>query len=284
MRSFYSIIQISPNIAAGDKLAVGLIYFDGSQFQIYFSKNKRQIAERLIANKNVNVKSILDQFTRKTDQLNSNLENKELLFENSSQWTNSNYFNYLSSYSNGLIQFSQPKSYLSTGNDKEFDGLVEMLLNERIEQSINVQDYSEIRSTIENKLIKRVSNKVHTHYKFDHESFPSLHFNYELDCIGKNGSLIGAKSFEFDQSEQTIKGKMSNYYALILMLSSKHHQNIETNNFYLISSEPKSSSSAEHELWETAVRNELIQVLDPEQADKVADTIEENNAQKFLKQ
>jgi hypothetical protein len=282
MHSFYSLIQISPNVAVGDRLSVGLVFFDGEQFQIYISQQKRKIAERLINDKNVNIKSILDQFSRKCIELNKELK-LDQLFDTIPQWTNSSYFSYLSSYSNGLIQFSEPKVYISSNQEDEFLKLASMLLNEHDQQSIiSTTEISHSMRTIEEKLINRVNNKVHTHYRFESARYPSIHFNYNMDCIGMNGSLVGAKSFEFDQSEQTLKSKMSNYYALILILSLQHHKNIEENNFYLLSREPSLVDSLEHKLWENAVKNNLIQVLDPEESFKVAEIIEENQAHKFL--
>lgn len=281
MRNFYSIIHICPNVATEDSVAIGIIFFNGKKFQTYFSDQKRKIAERLIIKKETDFKSIFNTILKKCDSLNQELQVNKLLYS-SEKYTNSSYFEYLNNYSNGLIRFTSPKLFISSNQENEFDKLIDMFFPEKLSIHKNQDTLSQTRKTIQEKLIKRVSDKVHTYYKFEQKAYPSIHFNFELDCIGKNGSLIGAKTFEFDQSEQTLDLKMSHYYSLILMLSSQHQQPIENNHFYLLGKEPSSNSSSEHKLWESAVSNQLITVLDPEESNQVADLIEQKQARMFL--
>ncbi len=281
MRSFYSIIHISPNVATGDSVAVGIVFFNGKTFQTYFSDQKRKIAQRLITNKETDFKSLFNTIAKKCESLNDELQANKLIY-NSEKYINSSYFEYLSIYSNGLIQFSKPKLFISTNQENEFDKLVQMFFNETIEKEIRFDKESQTELLIQKQLIERVAEKVHTNYLFQPALYPYIHFNYELDCIGLNGALIGAKSFNFNQSEQTIDLKLSHYHSIILMLSSNHHKSIEENNFYLIAEEPSSATSAEHKIWESAVTNTLITVIDPENSFKVAQLIEEKKATKFL--
>lgn len=52
--------------------------------------------------------------------------------------------------------------------------------------------------------------------------------------------------------------------------------------FYLLAKEPTNIESPQHNLWETALKNTLLQVIDPEESDKIREIIEEKNASKFL--
>jgi len=143
-------------------------------------------------------------------------------------------------------------------------------------------EYVVSQEIITKNLIDKVNTKVHTHYKFKPEVFPSIYFPYEMDCIGLNGSLIGAKSLSFNKSLQVIDKNISHYFTLISSLSSKYNKSLKDNNFYLISEEPSEISSKEHKLWESVRYNELISVINPEESNKVADLIIEKNATKFL--
>jgi len=127
-----------------------------------------------------------------------------------------------------------------------------------------------------------VVERVHTNYKFKPEKFPSIYFPYEMDCIGLNGSLIGAKSLSFDKSLQVIDKDISHYFTLISSLTSKYNKSLKDNSFYLISEEPKKIESKEHKLWESVRFNELISVINPEESNQVADLIIEKEAVKFL--
>lgn len=135
---------------------------------------------------------------------------------------------------------------------------------------------------IEKKLINRVQNRVHTNYKFKPELFPSIYFSYEMDCIGLNGSLIGAKSLSFDKSIQSLDKDISHYFALISSLSSKYNKSLNDNEFYLISEEPKEIDSKEHKFWESVKLNKIIKVIDPEESGQVAELIIKENSSKFL--
>lgn len=103
-----------------------------------------------------------------------------------------------------------------------------------------------------------------------------------MDCIGLNGSFIGAKSLSFDKSLQVLDKDISHYFTLLSSLTNKYNKSLKDNNFYLISEEPEKVDSKEHKLWESVSYNSLISVIHPEESNKVADLIIEKKATKFL--
>jgi hypothetical protein len=103
-----------------------------------------------------------------------------------------------------------------------------------------------------------------------------------MDCIGLNGSLIGAKSMSFEKSKTTLDKNLSHYFTLISMLSSKYNKSLKDNKFYLITEEPSVIDSEEHIVWESIIKNELVTLIHPEQSNIVADLVFEKNAGKFL--
>ena len=48
MKSFYSLIKISPNSLSDDKLTVGIILFDGNHYKEKFSVAKTNLAKSLV--------------------------------------------------------------------------------------------------------------------------------------------------------------------------------------------------------------------------------------------
>jgi len=286
MRSFYSILKLSPNIATEDSVAIGMLLFDGEKFRYYFSEKKKRLANNLLDDKNVNINFIVNQIIEKCHAIN--LDKEELkFFYKSDKLSDISYFDYLSNYSNGLIQFSKPKGLYDEISDSTFEKLIHFLFKEPVHKSqTNVSNLGFHHSieVIERKLINKIDTKVHTHYKFNPELFPSIYFPYEMDCIGLNGSLIGAKSMSFDKSLQAIDKDISHYFTLISSLSSKYNKSLKDNNFYLISEEPKKIGSKEHKLWESVRLNELIAVIHPEESNKIADLIIEKKATKFLEE
>lgn len=283
MKSFYSILKLSPNIATEDSVAIGMLLFDGEKFRYYFSEKKKRLANHLLDDKNVNLNFIVNQVIEKCNSINSDKEELKFFYK-FDRLSDISYFDYLSNYSNGLIQFSKPKGLFEEMNDSAFEKLVNFLFKEPVQRPFIIADneFTLSRNIIERKLINKVDKKVHIHYKFKPEVFPSIYFSYEMDCIGLNGSLIGAKSLSFDKSLQVIDKDISHYFTLISSLTSKYNKSLKDNNFYLISEEPKNVGSKEHKLWESVRYNELISVINPEESNKVADLIIEKKATKFL--
>lgn len=286
MNSFYSIVKLSPNIATEDSVAIGMLLFDGKKFRTYFSDKKKRVANNLLDDKNVNLNFIINQVIEKCNTVNSDKEELKLFYK-FDKLSEISYFDYLSNYSNGIIQFSKPKPLYEEMNDIAFEKLINFLFKESLDKYLKVVDSFHLhrsRELIERKLINKVDTKVHTHYKFKPEVFPSIYFSYEMDCIGLNGSLIGAKSLPFDKSVQSLDKDISHYFTLISSLTSKYNKSLKDNNFYLISEEPEKIGSKEHKFWESVRYNELISVIHPEESNKVADLILEKKAVKFLEE
>lgn len=283
MKSFYSIVKLSPNIATEDSVALGVLFFDGTKFHYFFSNSKKRFAKSLFSHKNVDLKFIIHQIQERCDLINADQEENKV-FYNYQNFSKASYFQYLSNYSNGLLQFSKPRAFFPKSNESSFEKLVGFLFKEPLNKPEIVADEKNeaTQRLIEDKLINRVNDQVHTHYKFNAEKFPSIYFSYEMDCIGQNGSLIGAKSLSFKKSFQTIDQTISHYFTLISSLTSKYNRSLESNNFFLISGEPSEIEGKEHKLWESIKYNKLIDVIDPEESDKVADLIVEKKANKFL--
>jgi hypothetical protein len=283
MKNFYSILKLSPNIATGDSVAIGLLLFDGVKFRYYFSDKKKRVANSLLDDKNIHINFIINQIIEKCNSIN--LDKEELkIFYKFDKLTDIAYFDYLSNYANGLLQFSKPNVLYDSVTDAHFEKLINVLFKESLHKVSMIADnnFTLSRDIIARKLINKVDKKVHTHFKFKPEIFPSIYFPYEMDCIGLNGSLIGAKSLSFDKSLQLIDKDMSHYFALISSLTSKYNKSLKDNNFYLISEEPKKISSKEHKLWESVRYNELISVIHPEESNQVAELIIEKKASTFL--
>lgn len=283
MKQFYSIVKLSPNVVTQDSVAIGIVLYDGLKFWHYFSNKKKNLVSKLLNNKASNISNIIKQIGLKCEEINSEVSSSKIIGVES-KLTNSSYFDYLKNYSNGLLQFSKSTLFSGEMNDENFNRLVKTLFNEEYLSNFNIEvPVMDFTSVVDNKLISRVKDKVHTNYKLTKKQIPELFFSsFEMDCIGLNGAFIGAKSLSFDKSKQTLDTHLGHYFTLISTLSNKYQKPLSDNSFYLISEEPKSTSSDEHKLWESVFKNELIDVITPEQSDIVADLILSKKASTFL--
>jgi hypothetical protein len=195
----------------------------------------------------------------------------------------SDYFNYLNLYTTGLIQFSSPKLILDSHSidlDKLFKLYVDPI--EHIKGNKGEEDLQMIKSHVQERLISKVEERVHTNIKIDSNLISDIIFPYELDCIGMNGSLVGAKSLTFEHSHQTVDRNVSHYIALITSLSYRYSKSLKDNRFYLIANEPKDTKGETYKIWDRVYKNDLIDILHPDDSDIVAERVFETNATKFL--
>lgn len=284
MKKFYTIIQLAPNKAAGDTVAIGMLLFDGSKLKYYISDKKKNIALKLLNDKNIDIDFFIKQITNKCDIINNDIDERNL-FNKYDKISDVSYINYLSNYSNGLLQFSKPTVFFDEVDDFKFNNLINLFFNETIfKNEILIHNEINIEAIVQNELIEKVTNKIHTNYKFSPNNLNSIYFPFEMDCIGLNGSLIGAKSMSFEKSKTTLDKNLSHYFTLISMLSSKYNKSLKDNKFYLITEEPSVIDSEEHIVWESIIKNELVTLIHPEQSNIVADLVFEKNAGKFLEE
>src|SRR5690554_6512094 len=131
MKSFYSILKLSPNIATEDSIAIGLLLFDGENFRTYISPGKKRLANKLLDDKNLSLNFIIGQIIEKCDELNNDKKDLQFIYK-SERFTDISYFEYLSNYSNGIIQFSKPNVLYNKVDESEFKKLIELLFNEPV--------------------------------------------------------------------------------------------------------------------------------------------------------
>jgi|WetSurMetagenome_2_1015567.scaffolds.fasta_scaffold33235_2 hypothetical protein len=282
MKAFYSLIKVSPNPSAGDSLTIGIVMAD--QLGVFFrvSENKIKTAHTFLTDNSALVDFIIKQIANKANEANKLIaENKTLLFENNHLF-NSEYFGYLSRYSNNLIQFTEPIALFDTVTPENVEKLFCLFVDSEIQIGSKVADNKEtiFIEKIETNLVSRVKERVHTNIYFDDKIIPSLYFRFEMDCIGLNGVFTGAKSLYFNKTEKTIHTQVSDYITLITEIEKKYNKETD-NNFYLIADEPERSSK-EHLLWEKIKSLNKIKLITSDDTDEVAEHIENSGSRKFI--
>lgn len=285
MKSFYSLVSYCPNPIVGEKIVIGIILFNDGLFSFSISEHKKSIAKKLLNNSWDLIEAVEKQMQLKIKQLNTQeLLNSGQLFISESILKDS-YFDYLSKYSNGIIQFSPP-SIINDEIDQDkskklFQLLVDNIGTDKLVIRTDLEKEIEFNVNINTKLIDRVKTRVHTNVKIDNTVLPSILSQVDMNCIGKNGSFVGAKSLLI-HSKPAIKNNIEAFINMIVHISLKYKTDITKNKFFLISDEPNNIGSQEHSIWEKLQKETLFQVIPSEQADLVADQIEKSNATTFL--
>ena len=283
METYYTIIKIATNSVANDSLSIGLLLHNGHKFFLHFSTEKKSFARQLLHRNGDIVDFAVKQIEQKVNEVNDGLNSQKRLFKLENLLT-SDKFSHLNLYSNGIIRFTEP-SFLNDNVDEEkFVKLFKLLIDKTYLKEKPEVDLKELNfnAIIESKLIKRVKNKVHTNFELTPERLPGLFFNFNIDCIGLNGAFIGAKSIPFFKKNETIVKELSHYFSLISTLNLLYTRKSANDKFYIIGDEPSDIESKEHRTWENIMKNNAVSLIYAEEADIIADEIEEKNAIRFI--
>lgn len=286
MKSFYSLIKISPNEMSGDSLTIGLILSSLNGYKVRFSKNRKQLAKTILSTDG----SIVDFIER---EISNNVKRHNKIISNCTQGffeletlLNSEYFVYLSKYSNGLLKITAPSFIADDIDEIKFNKLFNLFVDNKIyneENRVEVKNKEAIfNEKVKTNLINRVQNKVHVHQNIDNKIVPSLFNPFQIDCIGLNGAFVGAKSLPFTQSKETLHKSINTYISVIAQLSSQFNKPLDDNKFFLIADQPM-KKTPEYDLWQLLYRNErLLKIISSEESGQVAELIESSHATTFL--
>lgn len=288
MKTFYSLIKIVPNEMSGDSLTIGIILSSPDGVRLKISKTKKVFAKSIVNIDGSLIDFIEREITTKIKEQNKVLSSsRNSLFE-ASTFLSSEYFQYLANYSNGLLKFTQPSIIADNVDDSKFLKLFSLFVDNSVEPVTKKDDsIKKYEKAFYNKvninLIEKVKGKVHTREAISRKVVPTLSNPFEIDCIGQNGVLIGAKSLPFIQSKETIYKSLNTYISVIAHLSTTYKHSLEKNKFFLISDQPAKNSPA-FNLWNDLYKNEnIVKVISSDDSGEVAELIEQSGASKFIK-
>lgn len=281
MKTFYTILKISPNTVAGDLLSIGLLVCRRNEYWFRVSDHKKNIAKKLLGTKEKSVDFILKQLSLHLKNIVSTNKNNQ--FFPLESFITAEYIDYMNVYANGVMQFSKASFLDDDFNDEKFEKLYSLLIEKSQELEIPKFQVSktEFFERVESKLIHKVENRIHTHINLNDDVLKSLYFNIEMDCIGMNGSFVGAKSLPMDLSVQSLKRNVSDYLALIVLLSQQYNKPLIDNNFFLIADEPN-IKTPEHKFWEEMREVPSFKMIPSDEVEQVSDIVVKTGASKFL--
>lgn len=286
---FYTLLRVVPNPASGEAVVVGLVLFDGTRHAMQVSTLKLRLAVWLAKQAETTIRYAVRQIEARVEA-DTALRRQALLTGNlpdSSQLMNRADWEYLARYSNGMLRVDSLMNVaLFSGEDitMVFNQLYASLVdsNEPL-KSNRVKPL--VKSSIRT-LIQRVKSQVHTNIKLTPKLLPDLFFNLNLDCVGMNGSLIGAHSLPIDQlGIDTLQQHFSECRFAIKSLSEhyKPHKP-QLNILYILADEPDEQVEPDkHKFWRAIQGEPMLKVLPTDEAEQVADQIERTGARMFLK-
>jgi hypothetical protein len=284
MKTFYTIIKIAPNTLAGDTLAIGLLLYNGNKFWLQFSDERKSVAKKLLDTNADIVDFTSKQLQNKVDEMNKSINEAYNSFFETNDILGIPEFKHISNYSNGVLRFSEPAFLNDTVTNENFQKLFSLLVDKSSVKAEKIQDTkdADFKQKIQTKLIKRVEHKVHTNLELTPTLVHGLYYNFNIDCIGLNGSFTAAKSIPFHKKFESIDRELGHYFALMSILKLTYERKSEEDNFYIIADEPSEIESKEHRTWENLKQNPAVKLMFTDELEFIADEFEKKNSHKFL--
>jgi len=286
MKTFYSLIKIRTNQLSDDNVTIGLLLYNEMDFKISFSKSKMTVAKSLLKSNNKIVDTVVKEITNSIENFNENKSRYDDSLWHLENKFDAKYFDYLSKYSNGFLSFTSPK-FIDTNNSSDsFNKMFRLFVDEKFGLELVNDEKKEIEQRfnerVERNLIQKVVEKVHTNYPFDNNLVPTLFNPFNMDCIGKNGVLIGAKSLSFTNTKETLHKNINTFISVIAHLSSTYNKDMKDNKFFLIADEPKFNSE-EHKIWKQIHDSDtIIKLINSDESEQVAELIINKKATTFI--
>ena len=288
MSSYYSVIQFVSNQWYRENVTIGLLAISGKNIFFRTAAQKIKLAESL----NPEAKNILS-FSLK--QLNQFISSEQELVAGSDercieveQVLNEAYVERLHRYSNGIVRFSPPEFVGKAFDCNSFATYFQNIVgaNKGAPSKSRRKSASSFFSEIEQRLHKPLENKVDVSFTLKKRSLPSLYFDFELENIGVNGSIIASASIDINKERiDVLHKKLTEYETVIDRLRSfaKSEGIGSDHTFYLIANSYDGETLSNQEL-DSFLQNGIkgkFERISTSQLDEIVKKVNNSGATKF---
>jgi hypothetical protein len=265
MKGFVSPIYIQTNSVSLEKIVLGLIAIGNNKVLFGISKNKLQIAERLL---NQRVKSVLHASIQMIEnKAKSSSIDPGGIF-------NAEYFAYLTRYSNGLVQFGALKPIAKEINEPVFAELFKLFVGEHIEKEATSK--KTFQSRVKEKLsVPGVAEKADINYTLKPTIIHGLLKSTTVSLLTTNGNIQAYQAVDFTASGTSIANNLYEFEVLTKSLNKLSLIHLKKpGEFKVIAIEPPTGTS-QHALFNqiTQFKNDVFQIIDEVQLNEVTTEI-----------
>lgn len=280
MKTIYSILYVNLNTTLNERVSIGVIISKGEKAQFKFSSSKLSALKLLL---NSEKYSVIKTYLKSIDKEISSNQTKEstMLFSNkgsSLEWISENYLNYLSKYSNNIIQFSAPKVIDVDFNENNFKRIFEKYVF-RYAEDFSISNEINVHSIVKKQLFPKIENRVNIEKKLTANDFENLFAPIELDFIGLNGVPVAGQTIDFDKSHYYLENDVTRFVSLTKAIEL---EGTSRGKYFVVGREPKKNVFKNHQLWEHIRDTEFLEFVDIGEVGIIEDYIEKNNVRPFF--
>jgi hypothetical protein len=267
-----SILYIKTSSHTDEKISIGLFASSSEKKYFSYSSDKIKIANSIIeTNIAPSISYTLKNIKREIDSFNkSPLKFNDFGLNESS-------FNYLNTYSKGILHFEKLKPVGVEINDSSFESLFNLLVDSAVETENVVSFSKRFNSKLKNKAFNKIDKK--------YEIAPRIlgtYASHKVDFIGKNGSLLVGTSIDFNSRPETIDRGILEFNAITKALKSfSREHKLPEGNYNIYCNEPVEAEGKEFFDKVYYDKNKIFNLLTIDKVDDVITQLEEGNYIKF---
>jgi hypothetical protein len=224
MENFLSAVYIKTNNISDEKLCVGLLLVSNDKVHFRFSEDKIKVLSNLTSKE---IAKSIDEDLKRIELDTKNI--KPSIFPSHKNYYNSEYFNYLSQYSSGLLIFTAPEPLAAEFSPDLYNNLFNKFVGEP-----TVKHAKNKPSNFKRQIQKILSREIFlsntdTNFELTPELVPNLLMPTKVDFIACNGSILAGKSIDFNAELPTIQTHINSFWVATESLKSlvKNTNNME---------------------------------------------------------
>lgn len=285
MKTFLSILSVKTNNFSNEKITIGLIAIANKNIQFSYSTNKLKLLNKLMNTNNseVFVLNLLNQINNSVKSANKENANNQVAFDLNKSLFSEEYFKYLNTYSNGLIQFSEPVNIGYEFDKIAFASYYEKFVGEKLEGNKQkvIKSFSSKLKPFFNK--EGLKEKADLQYTLNPKKFKGILKSVQIPLITVNGSINVLQAIDFNLQPNTITNHLYEtkvIYDALNIFSKNINNKIEK--IKVAFEEPKLKSE-QHQVFDLAFNEykEYFKFITQDQVADFTEKVSHSNNTKF---
>lgn len=285
MKTFLSILSVKTNNFSNEKITIGLIAIANKNIQFSYSKNKLKLLNKLmnINNSEVFVSNLLNQINNSVKSANKENANNQVAIDLNKSLFSEEYFKYLNTYSNGLIQFSEPVHIGYEFDKIAFASYYEKFVGEKLAES-----KQKVIKSFSSKLMpyfkkEGLKEKADLQYTLNPKKFKGILKSVQIPLITVNGSISPLQAVDFNLQPITIANHLYETKVIFDALNTFSKQINKKIEKVKVAFEEPTLKSEQHQVFDLAFKEykEYFDFITPNQVEKFTEKVSHSNNTKF---
>ena len=259
MKTIYSILFASLNTALNEKISIGLLMSDGYNTIFKFSSEKLLAVKAATESERYGfIKNYLKALDDEILKSNNNIG----LFTNKIfkvDWVTDNYLNYLSNYSNNLIQFSEPKFIDISFSTENFKRIFKKYVHVKYDSDEVLISTDDINKRVKERLYSTIDNRVNLDVSLNSSHFENLFTPIEINFIGMNGIPVVGQTVDFSKKHYNLENDIARFVSLTKAIELHDKKK---GKYFILGHEPEGKEDKNHVLWSQIKNSDFLDFVD----------------------